>query len=98
MDSKKRVRLTETDIEAIADRVYKMLLRKEKVVQLHQDTVSPEKDMVTAKEAARLLGLSATYMLTIKDRFRYVKLGDNKQCRVLFYKEDILEKISQYEK
>lgn len=88
--------LTEEQLDMIADEVYNRLTENHKIaMQSHEAGTC---DMVTSKEAARMVGMTSTYLLSINDQFRYVKKGDNKQCRVLFYKDDILDKLSSYKK
>lgn len=47
--------------------------------------------MVNSTEAARILGISRNYLLMIKERFNYVKTGENKQSRILFNRQTLLE-------
>lgn len=54
-------------------------------------TESPVSELVTKKEAARILTLSVrevTRLIEAK-RIRYVKLGDSKQSPVRFYVSDL---------
>ena len=50
-----------------------------------------DKEMVTAAEAARILGISQSYLRAIKDKFRYVKGGGSKMGRILFEKDSLIE-------
>ena len=57
-----------------------------------------DKEMVTAAEAARILGIShrilgisQSYLRAIKDNFRYVKGGGSKWGRILFEKDSLIE-------
>ena len=50
-----------------------------------------DKEMVTAAEAARILGISQNYLRAIKDNFRYVKGGGAKCGRILFEKDSLIE-------
>ena len=52
---------------------------------------STEKEMVTAAEAAKILGISRNYLRTIKDNFRYVKGNGSKWGRILFEKDSLVE-------
>ena len=52
---------------------------------------SGEKEMVTAAEAARILGISQSYLRAIKDNFRYVKGGSSKMGRILFETDSLIE-------
>ena len=47
--------------------------------------------MVTAAEAAKILGISRNYLRTIKDNFRYVKGSGSKWGRILFEKDSLVE-------
>lgn len=89
-------RLTEKQLDMIADKVYNRLVKSNMIAS--QPHGAGTGDMLTSREAARMLGMSSSYLLSIKDQFRYVKTGENKQCRVLFYKDDILDRISSYRK
>lgn len=50
-----------------------------------------EKEMVTAAEAAKILGITQNYLRTIKDNFRYVKGSGSKWGRILFEKDSLIE-------
>lgn len=50
----------------------------------------PEQDLVSVREAARMLGVSEDYLRRIKDRFPHVKSGDSKQGRILFVKNALI--------
>lgn len=39
--------------------------------------------------AAEMLGYSITYMRQIKNRFQFIKIGNNKQGRIMFKRVDI---------
>jgi len=58
--------------------------------ELRKDNTT-EKEMVTAAEAARILGISQSYLRSIKDNFRYVKGGGTKCGRILFEKDSLIE-------
>lgn len=76
----------ESILDAFADKVV------ERVVAQLQGTSKEEKaEMVGAPEAARILGISRNYLLSIKDRFNYIKVGENKQSRIFFKKETLFE-------
>ena len=52
-------------------------------------------DMVDSTEAAKILGKSRRYLLQIKDQFNYVKVGNSKQSRIFFPREELYEKFSK---
>lgn len=73
-------------LDAFADKVV------ERVVAQLKGTPKDEKpEMVGAPEAAKILGISRNYLLTIKDRFNYIKVGENKQSRIYFNKETLFD-------
>ena len=50
-----------------------------------------KKELVSAEEAARILGISKNYLRNIKDRFRYVRSGGSSAGRLLFEKDSLME-------
>ena len=79
------VKLDPKTIDTIARKSAKYVLtglKKEK---------NNDKEMVTAAEAARILGISQSYLRSIKDNFRYVKGGGSKMGRILFEKDSLIE-------
>ena len=56
-------------------------------------TLFPE--MVDSNEAARILGVSRQYLLQIKDKFSFVKVGESKQSRIFFKKDDLLKEFTE---
>lgn len=79
------VKLDSKTIDAIARKSAKYVL-----TELKKNN-STEKEMVTAAEAAKILGISQNYLRTIKDNFRYVKVGGTKYGRILFEKDSLVE-------
>lgn len=79
------VKLDQKTIDAIARKSAKYVVK-----ELKKDN-SGEKEMVTAAEAARILGISQSYLRAIKDKFRYVKGGGSKMGRILFEKDSLIE-------
>lgn len=75
--------------DLIADRVTARVL--EKMVPPPKERIP---DMVDSTEAARILGVSRRYLLQIKERFNYVKVGESKQSRVFFPKEEIYKEFN----
>ena len=47
-------------------------------------------DLCDTREAARLLGLSPNYLRSMKNKFPHVKVGDNRQGRILFKRSELL--------
>lgn len=45
--------------------------------------------------AAEMLGYSITYMRQIKNRFSFIKVGTNKQGRIMFKRADIVKYYNQ---
>ena len=50
-----------------------------------------EPEYITSAQAARILGISDTYIRVIKDRFTTKKIGNSRQGRVLFRKDTLLQ-------
>lgn len=76
----------ESILDAFADKVV------ERVVAQLKGTKKEEKpEMVDSTEAAKILGISRNYLLYIKDRFNYIKVGENKQSRIFFRKDTLLD-------
>ena len=71
--------IQEKDLDRLAAKIAVLVKAKEKKVEL-----------VTAREAAKILGISRSRMYHIKDRYPYVKTGDAPQSRILFIKERLL--------
>ena len=68
------------------------LLDKEMVKEMQKvkdETKEPE--LITVKEAAETLNLSEAYVRKIKDKLPHVKQGNNKQGRILFVKEGLMD-------
>lgn len=78
-------------IEVIADKVAEKVIDH---LKSEQESQSPE--MIDSSEAAKILGISRQYLLHIKDRFSYVKVGENRQSRIFFRKDDLLKNIVGY--
>lgn len=82
--------MTKKELESILDAYADKVV--ERVVAQLQGTPKEEKpEMVGAPEAAKILGISRNYLLSIKDRFNYIKVGENKQSRIYFKKETLFE-------
>lgn len=82
--------MTKKELESILDAYTDKVV--ERVVAKLQGTPKDDKpEMVGAPEAARILGISRNYLLSIKDRFNYVKVGENKQSRIYFKKETLFD-------
>ena len=52
-------------------------------------------DLCDTKEAARLLGLTPNYLRSMKNRFPHVKVGGNRQGRILFKRSELLENYTK---
>lgn len=82
--------MTKKELESILDAYTNKVV--ERVVAQLQGTPKDDKpEMVGAPEAARILGISRNYLLSIKDRFNYIKVGENKQSRIYFKKDTLFE-------
>lgn len=60
------------------------------IKQLSEMHVGETNDLIDSKEAARLLGLTPNYLRSMKDKFPHVKVGDNRQGRILFKRSELL--------
>lgn len=78
----KEVTLDYPTIRAIAKEVAKLLRRDELP------------SMVTTEEAAAILGITPARMRQIKGRFPHMKKGADKQAKLLFDKEALLERAT----
>ena len=82
--------MTKKELESLANLVADKVVERV-VEQLRGTQKSGVPDMVDSTEAARILGISRNYLLMIKERFNYVKTGENKQSRILFNRQTLLE-------
>jgi hypothetical protein len=74
------------------DTVFIKLLAKEVVKEMRRtEQEKPQPELISSKEAAALIGVSEDYVRKIKDRLPHVKQGNNKQGRLLFVKEGLME-------
>lgn len=60
------------------------------IKQLCEMHVDESNDLIDSREAARLLGLTPNYLRSMKDKFPHVKVGDNRQGRILFKRSELL--------
>lgn len=82
--------MTKKELETLANLVADRVVEKV-VEQLRGTQQSEVPEMVNSNEAAAILGVSRNYLLSIKDRFNYIKIGENKQSRIFFKKETLFE-------
>lgn len=73
-------------MEKLAEKVAELVIEK-----LHGPAVEEVNDYVEAKEAARILGVSPSYLRSMKKKFTHVKVGSHNQGRVLFKKSDLMK-------
>lgn len=72
------VTLSSSSVERIAQRV----------ADIMQQRQSP--NLCTTSEAAKILGISPSYLRRIANRYPHIKQGEGKQARLLFRKEALL--------
>lgn len=48
---------------------------------------------VNSMEAARILGVSPNYLRAVKDRYPHIKAGDQKQGRIMFRRDALLNEF-----
>lgn len=75
-------------VERIANRVIDKVLNA-----IGKSAEEPE--YITSAQAARILGISDSYLRVIKDRFTTKKIGNNRQGRVLFRKDTLLKEYER---
>lgn len=78
------IRLDKTTIDSIANKTAKAFVR-----ELKRQQVLDAQGLVPLKEAADILGVSESHMRAIKDKFPYVKYGEEKNGRYFFKKESL---------
>ncbi len=83
------IQLSEKQIEMIAQRTAKIILRKMK------EDEEPSKEMVTVHEAACMLGVSDKHMRRIKEKYPHIKNGSNNQGRLLFFKDALFKEYAK---
>jgi len=79
------IQLSDKQMEQIAAKTARIVIRK-----LREDN-EPPSEMVTVKEAARILNISESHMRRIKDQYPHIKNGNNAQGHVLFVRESLLK-------
>lgn len=82
MTKKEMSALLEAFTERVVERLAEALSAKK--------TGNSEPELIDSTEAARILGISKAYLLSIKEKFGYIKLGETKQSRIFFKRDDIL--------
>lgn len=82
------IELTAKDIDAIANKVAKSVVR-----MLEKSNVDNGKNpvMVSTKEAAAILNISPGRMRQIAGRFPHIKQGNSKQGKLLFVKDALID-------
>jgi hypothetical protein len=60
------------------------------IKQLADMHIGESNDLIDSKEAARLLGLTPSYVRSMKDKFPHVKVGNHSQGRILFKRSELL--------
>lgn len=53
-----------------------------------------ETEYVDTEEAARILGMSPNYLRAVKDRYPHIKSGDNKQGRIMFRRDSLMNQYN----
>ena len=77
--------LSEKQMEQIAAKTANIILRKMK------EDKEPPTEMVSVKEAARILNISENHMRLIKNQFPHIKNGENRQGHILFLRDALLK-------
>lgn len=77
--------LSDKQMEQIATKTANIILRRMK------EDKEPPKEMVSVKEAARILNITENHMRRIKDQYPHIKNGNNAQGHILFVREALLK-------
>jgi len=81
--------LSDKQMEQIAAKTANIILRKMK------EDKEPPTEMVSAKEAAHILGIFESHMRRIKDNYPHIKNGSNSQGRLLFVRDALLKNYAK---
>lgn len=82
------IELTAKDIDAIAYKAATIVVR---LLKKHNSDDAKAPVMVSTREAAAILHISPGRMRQIAERFPHVKQGNNKQGKLLFVKDALIE-------
>ena len=77
--------LSDKQIKKIAERITNMVV--DRIVLILGAKREQSSEIISVKDAARMLGISEGTMRRNKDQFPHIKLGDSNQSRVMFYRE-----------
>lgn len=79
--------MNKKEIRTMAEMTAEIVLER---LKQKNGTAGENEEFVDSNEAARILGLSPTYLRSIKDRFPHKKVGNNNQGRILFKKSSLI--------
>ena len=77
------VMISDKQIEQIASRTATILYGRLK------NDLENQKELVSVKEAARILGVTTTHMRNIKDEYSYIRRGKNQKGNIFFIRESL---------
>ena len=77
------VMISDKQIEQIASRTATILYGRLK------NDLENQKELVSVKEAARILGVTTTHMRNIKDDYTYIRRGKNQKGNIFFIRESL---------
>lgn len=80
-----QIELTQRDIDRIAQRTALIVMSR-----LQGQTIGSE-EWVSTSEAARILGISETWLRKTKDNYPHVKGGDSKQSTLRFLRSGLIK-------
>ena len=75
--------ISDKQIEQIASRTATILYGRLK------NDLENQKELVSVKEAARILGVTTTHMRNIKDDYAYIRRGNNQKGNIFFIRESL---------
>lgn len=76
--------LSDKTVEKIANRTATILYNRLKT------NLDDKKELVSVKEAARILGVTENYMRSIKDDYSYIRRGKNQKGNIFFIRESLI--------
>ena len=77
--------ISDNQIKKIAEKTSEIVISRIMVLLDAKKEQSPE--IISVKEAAKMLGVCEGTMRRNKDQFPHIKLGESNQSRLMFYRE-----------
>lgn len=93
MKTQDKKELTNVLTETILSSEFLGKLAEEVAKKLKSSCHLGETEYVDTEEAARILGMSPTYLRAMKDRYPHIKAGDHKQARIMFRRDSLFNQF-----